>query len=224
MPSRSLVLVALVAASALAQNWQICSGGSGQYTQESGYPLPQRPGPGAYVQTSSYTLAIQTPLGGGNAWTLHGLWANGDGGQNPSCCTQYEGSETQKENAILSLMDTNLYQSMQTYWPSNGGHGSDPNAWLWAHEWEKHGTCNQPYQGSRFVDPNDYFRLALAQLQQHQYRCEAPYKQCDCSVSKSEGVLNCQLALNLDFQFVDAAALRAKRANHTTTNHTGRGN
>ncbi|KAJ3708216.1 hypothetical protein LUZ61_011921 [Rhynchospora tenuis] len=85
-------------------------------------------------------------------FTIHGLWADYDDGTWPSCCT-HAGFDI---NKVESLMP-----ELQKYWPSLycssskrcfGGKGP-----IWAHEWEKHGTCSYPV----IQDEYDYFATTL---------------------------------------------------------------
>ncbi|PUZ71561.1 hypothetical protein GQ55_2G322800 [Panicum hallii var. hallii] len=85
-------------------------------------------------------------------FTIHGLWPSYAHGNGPTCCN----------NADFDMAKiSNLTMELQKYWPSlycsspslcSGGHGS-----LWAHEWEKHGTCSYPV----IQDEYSYFSTTL---------------------------------------------------------------
>ncbi|KAL6601751.1 hypothetical protein ACP70R_044971 [Stipagrostis hirtigluma subsp. patula] len=85
-------------------------------------------------------------------FTVHGLWPSYARGYGPTCCNHPD---------FDMAKITNLTTELGKYWPSlycsspslcSGGHGS-----LWAHEWEKHGTCAYP----AIQDEYSYFSTAL---------------------------------------------------------------
>ncbi|KAJ3678173.1 hypothetical protein LUZ60_001976 [Juncus effusus] len=85
-------------------------------------------------------------------FTIHGLWTDYNDGTWPSCCSHADFDI----NKVESLMP-----ELEKYWPSLycssskkcfGGKGP-----IWAHEWEKHGTCSYPV----IQDEYDYFATTL---------------------------------------------------------------
>ncbi|CAO3702448.1 unnamed protein product [Rhizopus stolonifer] len=110
-------------------------------------------------------LNLQWIVGYGpsNAFTLHGLWPDTcSGGYGPS--SGCDSSRTSSSVAsIIEDMDSSLYSSMQTYWPSNTGNNNK----FWSHEWSKHGTCVTTYDPDCYSDYQenedmvDYFQKAI---------------------------------------------------------------
>ncbi|GLJ49863.1 hypothetical protein SUGI_1059610 [Cryptomeria japonica] len=85
-------------------------------------------------------------------FTIHGLWPDYNDGTWPQCCS----GARFNEKKIFSLLG-----ELERDWPSlscssptncHGGRGS-----LWAHEWEKHGTCSYPV----IKDEYSYFSTTL---------------------------------------------------------------
>ena len=77
------------------------------------------------------------PVPGTNNITIHGLWAEHNASSYPTCC---DTSYTFDSSEIANV--TNL----QTNWVSSTG--SDEK--LYAHEWEKHGTCTLDIMPSEY--------------------------------------------------------------------------
>ncbi|KAL6846765.1 hypothetical protein ACP4OV_024213 [Aristida adscensionis] len=84
--------------------------------------------------------------------SINPVWPSYAKGYGPTCCNHQD-----FDMAKIS----NLTTELDKYWPSlycsspslcSGGHGS-----LWAHEWEKHGTCAYPV----IQDEYSYFSTAL---------------------------------------------------------------
>jgi ribonuclease T2 len=65
----------------------------------------------------------------GEAFNIHGLWAQRNDGSYPSDCS----------NAPFSV-SSSLESQLNTYWESYNGNNPD----FWLHEWSKHGTCVSP--------------------------------------------------------------------------------
>ncbi|KAI9245771.1 ribonuclease T2-like protein [Sporodiniella umbellata] len=102
-------------------------------------------------------------FGPNNAFTLHGLWPDTcSGGYGPSSgCDNSRNSNSVA--SIIQSLDSNLYDTMQTYWPSNTG----DNNKFWSHEWNKHGTCVTTLDPKCYSDYQeneelvDYFQKAI---------------------------------------------------------------
>ena len=80
------------------------------------------------------------PVPGTNNVTIHGLWAEHNSSSYPTCCdTSYTFDSSEIENVT----------DLTTNWVSSTG----TDEYLYAHEWEKHGTCtldNFPNEYSYF--------------------------------------------------------------------------
>ncbi|KAI8055509.1 ribonuclease T2-like protein [Syncephalis plumigaleata] len=108
-------------------------------------------------------------LGPSDEFTMHGLWpdqCNGAMGPSDGC-----DSSRNYDNLgdIIQRADAQLYNDMNTYWPSYKGDAPE----FWSHEWNKHGTCVSTLEpkclGSnapQYQDVIEYFRMALALRQQ----------------------------------------------------------
>ncbi|GMS79256.1 hypothetical protein PENTCL1PPCAC_1431, partial [Pristionchus entomophagus] len=85
---------------------------------------------------------------GTSQWTIHGLWPNFKDGSYPQFCDHQKFDEKQVQQ---------LHEQMRTKWPNLFPH--TPEAQLWSHEWEKHGTCSKtdPLLDSQFK----YFNMSL---------------------------------------------------------------
>ena len=105
-------------------------------------PPPDDPNTCCYNHPSGHFLQTQfwdasPALGPKQAWTVHGLW--------PDLCTggfeQFCDSDRSVTNVTAALeatsADPDLHEFMSKYWLSLNG----DNNHLWAHEWNKHGTC-----------------------------------------------------------------------------------
>lgn len=73
--------------------------------------------------------------------TLHGMWPNYNTAQGshdwPQCCQSTYGTD------IDPTIAQALLPEFQTYWPNEEDPtGGDLSSSLWAHEWQKHGTCS----------------------------------------------------------------------------------
>ncbi|KAF8385261.1 rnst-2 [Pristionchus pacificus] len=81
-------------------------------------------------------------------WTIHGLWPNFADGSYPQFCDHQKFDEKQVQA---------LHEQMRTKWPNL--FPKTPEAQLWSHEWEKHGTCSKsdPLLDSQFK----YFNMSL---------------------------------------------------------------
>eukprot|EP01133_Synstelium_polycarpum_P016154 gene16154-19222_t len=79
------------------------------------------------------------------AFTIHGLWPENNGGSYPSFC---------KGPAFNANEINDLLTDMNYDWPSLTG----PNDDFWTHEWSKHGTCSLT---GPITDEHDYFSSAL---------------------------------------------------------------
>ncbi|KAJ9086291.1 hypothetical protein DSO57_1005568 [Entomophthora muscae] len=112
----------------------------------------------------SLVLAQQwiSGLGPVDAFTLHGLWPNHcDGTFTPS--NGCDSRRLYKNVSQIVKGDDDLYEDMQTYWPSYKGNAGE----FWSHEWGKHGTCLSTVEPRCLANstPGEdvlaYFRLAL---------------------------------------------------------------
>ncbi|RUS13287.1 ribonuclease T2-like protein, partial [Jimgerdemannia flammicorona] len=103
--------------------------------------------------------------GPSDAFTMHGLWPDTcSGGQSPSSGCDSSRTYSGLDNILSNYGDKQLYNDMNTYWPSDAG----PNDKFWTHEWDKHGTCVSTLAptcyGSKYKkyqDAHDYFKQAL---------------------------------------------------------------
>jgi len=73
--------------------------------------------------------------------TLHGMWPNYNSQRSghgwPQCCQSKYGSD------IDPSVVADLLPALQLYWPNEQDpSGSKLSSSLWAHEWNKHGTCS----------------------------------------------------------------------------------
>ncbi|KAI7850050.1 RNase Sy [Circinella umbellata] len=77
--------------------------------------------------------------GPSDAFTMHGLWpdtcSGGIPGDGNSGCDASRNFDNVGE--IIKELDSELYDQLDTYWPSYKG----DNPAFWTHEWNKHGTC-----------------------------------------------------------------------------------
>ncbi|KIY03134.1 uncharacterized protein Z520_01601 [Fonsecaea multimorphosa CBS 102226] len=134
---------------------------------------------GHFLQTQFWDTA--PPIGPNNSWTIHGLWPDlCTGGFEAFCDSSrshsdiravlrhaleedHEEDSAQSHHGTHSEMIDGLLSFMETYWLSLDG----DHEHLWAHEWNKHGTCIstlEPYCYSspstsrhRHLDVLDYF-------------------------------------------------------------------
>ncbi|OAL24279.1 hypothetical protein AYO20_10706 [Fonsecaea nubica] len=135
---------------------------------------------GHFLQTQFWDT--EPPIGPNNSWTIHGLWPDlCTGGFDAFCDSSRSHSDirTVLRHALEGqdgageahggnhpAMVDELLSFMETYWLSlNGDHEH-----LWAHEWNKHGTCIStlepdcygappptPNRRHRHLDVLDYF-------------------------------------------------------------------
>ncbi|QDS69736.1 hypothetical protein FKW77_010045 [Venturia effusa] len=81
-------------------------------------------------------------LGPGNSWTLHGLWPDFCNGSYPSSCDPAR-AYTDIPAALKKYKQDSLLEYMIEWWRNDPvvttENGTDAD--LWAHEFEKHGTC-----------------------------------------------------------------------------------
>ncbi|KAL2441734.1 Ribonuclease T2 [Exophiala dermatitidis] len=94
---------------------------------------------GHFLQTQFWDTS--PALGAADSWTIHGLW--------PDLCTggfdQFCGDTTRRHDDIVNALEAAasrevtrpLLEYMHDYWLALDG----DDAHLWAHEWNKHGTC-----------------------------------------------------------------------------------
>ncbi|KAJ4601022.1 Ribonuclease T2 precursor (RNase T2) [Exophiala dermatitidis] len=94
---------------------------------------------GHFLQTQFWDTS--PALGAADSWTIHGLW--------PDLCTggfdQFCGDATRRHDDIVSALEAaasrevtqTLLDYMRESWLALDG----DDAHLWAHEWNKHGTC-----------------------------------------------------------------------------------
>lgn len=85
--------------------------------------------------------------------TLHGMWPNynqeQDGHSWPQCCDSTYG------NSVDTSVVEALLPELQTYWPNEQDpSGGTLSSSLWAHEWQKHGTCSN-------LPQKEYFQQAM---------------------------------------------------------------
>ncbi|KAK5942359.1 Ribonuclease T2 precursor (RNase T2) [Knufia obscura] len=104
---------------------------------------------GHFLQTQFWDTS--PPLGGNETWTIHGLWPDHCKGGFDQYCDEARRYSPERIAGILSNASTpaisgsgvpggthpGLIEFMATHWISLDGR----NANLWAHEWNKHGTC-----------------------------------------------------------------------------------
>ncbi|OQV02517.1 hypothetical protein CLAIMM_07704 [Cladophialophora immunda] len=100
---------------------------------------------GHFLQTQFWDTA--PPIGPNNSWTIHGLWPDlCAGGFDAFCDSSRSHSDirTVLRHALEEGQDGDhsptiegLLSFMETYWLSLDG----DHEHLWAHEWNKHGTC-----------------------------------------------------------------------------------
>ncbi|RMZ77777.1 hypothetical protein DV737_g4242, partial [Chaetothyriales sp. CBS 132003] len=77
-------------------------------------------------------------LGPADSWTIHGLWPDlCDGGYDQSCDSSRALDDVSSALLSASPSASDLLAFMSQYWLSLNG----DNGHLWAHEWNKHGTC-----------------------------------------------------------------------------------
>lgn len=120
---------------------------------------------GQFLQTQFWDT--NPPRGPRDSWTIHGLWPDHcDGGFDQYCDdTRYYGNIS---SIIAAFDDPGLLDYMRVFWQANLG----PSESLWAHEWNKHGTCistlatkcYSPYLPQREV--LDYFNITVVLFQQ----------------------------------------------------------
>ncbi|OXV07972.1 hypothetical protein Egran_04264 [Elaphomyces granulatus] len=91
--------------------------------------------PGGHLLLTQFWDA-EPAVGPDDAWTIHGLWPDHCDGNYDQSCDQER--ECYSISQILANADrSDLLNYMSIYWKDN--RGNDPD--LWAHEWNKHGTC-----------------------------------------------------------------------------------
>ncbi|OAG34625.1 hypothetical protein AYO21_11221 [Fonsecaea monophora] len=135
---------------------------------------------GHFLQTQFWDT--EPPIGPNNSWTIHGLWPDlCTGGFDAFCDSSRSHSDIrtvlrhalegqdgagEAHDGNHEAMVDELLSFMETYWLSlNGDHEH-----LWAHEWNKHGTCIStlepdcygappptPNRRHRHLDVLDYF-------------------------------------------------------------------
>ena len=103
---------------------------------------------GLFLQTQFWDA--RPAVGPADSWTIHGLW--------PDHCTggfdQYCDNGRRFTNIfdILSSFNNSnpLLETMNEYWLSNEG----SHEGLWAHEWNKHGSCINTLRPSCYAPPD----------------------------------------------------------------------
>lgn len=102
---------------------------------------------GHFLQTQFWDTS--PAIGSNTSWTIHGLW--------PDLCTggfEQFCDSSRSEHGIRSILSSiggenrELLEFMDSYWLSIDG--NDEN--LWAHEWNKHGTCISTIEPSCYGD------------------------------------------------------------------------
>ncbi|EXJ94602.1 hypothetical protein A1O1_02998 [Capronia coronata CBS 617.96] len=107
---------------------------------------------GHFLQTQFWDTS--PALGAPDSWTIHGLW--------PDLCTggfdQFCDSSRRHDDIPAALkaaappeLSGPLLAFMNEYWLSLDG----DNAHLWAHEWNKHGTCISTLEPTCYADDDD---------------------------------------------------------------------
>lgn len=79
-------------------------------------------------------------------WTVHGLWPNNGGGDNPAYCSNV--------GVNTDSLPTDLVKRLQCAWPS---YTATSSAQFWRNEWKKHGTCAPDL----FPDGETYLRTTM---------------------------------------------------------------
>ncbi|KAL6983482.1 ribonuclease T2 [Sarracenia purpurea var. burkii] len=103
--------------------------------------------PGSYCDTRQRCCFPSTGKPASN-FSIHGLWPNYNDGSYPSYCDP--------DNPFDQSQVLDLTNRMKREWPSLGCPSSSDGSKLWAHEWNKHGTCSES-----ILNQHDYFRTAL---------------------------------------------------------------
>lgn len=116
---------------------------------------------GVVLQTQFWDYKPAT--GPNDSFTLHGLWPdNCDGSFEQFCDNSMEISDPV---SIIEQHDRDLLDTMHKYWKDFKGN----DAYLWKHEWNKHGTCYSTLkpscygnQMSAYNNVVDYFNQSVA--------------------------------------------------------------
>ena len=113
---------------------------------------------GHFLQTQFWDTS--PPIGPSSSWTIHGLWPDlCNGGFDAFCDSSRSHSDIKDvlQRALNSEDDANggkemvnqLLDFMSTYWLSYDGNDEH----LWAHEWNKHGTCISTLEPNCYPPP-----------------------------------------------------------------------
>jgi len=123
---------------------------------------------GHFLQTQFWDTA--PVVGPNNSWTIHGLWPDRCGGGFDQYC-DHSRSHTNIKAVLASQNNTtDLLDYMSAYWPAI----DDNDEKLWAHEWNKHGTCistlepacyGEAHSQNPHADVVDYFTHTVSLFQ-----------------------------------------------------------
>jgi len=117
---------------------------------------------GHFLQTQFWDTSPS--IGPEDSWTIHGLWPDLCTGGFDQFCDNRRSHEDIRGILEASGAD-DLLDYMSTYWLANDGNDER----LWAHEWNKHGTCISTLESSCYssadhpnTDVLDYFSHTTA--------------------------------------------------------------
>ncbi|RMZ89966.1 hypothetical protein DV736_g2797, partial [Chaetothyriales sp. CBS 134916] len=148
----------------------LASGGTSQepilFPQDQACPQPQLSCPtstppkvdacclnspgGHFLQTQFWDSSPS--LGPADSWTIHGLWPDlCDGGYDESCDWSRAINDIRAALLSASPSASDLVDFMSQYWLSING----DNDHLWAHEWNKHGTCISTLEPACYTGDSD---------------------------------------------------------------------
>ncbi|CAI5759695.1 unnamed protein product [Candida verbasci] len=138
---------------------------------------------GVLLQTQFWDYSPAT--GPNNLFTLHGLWPdNCDGTYQQFCDSSLQISDdgsTIKDIIVNKFNDQELYDNLSNVWKDINGNDQS----LWAHEWNKHGTCINTINPSCYSsyetneDVYDYYKILyqlFENLPTYQWLTEAGIK------------------------------------------------
>lgn len=104
---------------------------------------------GHFLQTQFWDTS--PALGPADSWTIHGLWPDlCSGGFDEFCDStrRHDDIPAALKAAAPPELSSPLLAFMDDYWPALDG----DNPHLWAHEWNKHGTCISTLEPACYAD------------------------------------------------------------------------